>query len=168
MITIRPFRTDDAAPLLSLCRETIRTVNLRDYTPEQVRAWAPDAIDLDPWSARFLGRFVPVAEEDGRPVGFAELEDDGHIDRFYVAADRQRRGIGAALMGCLEGEARRRGMARLTVEASITARPFFEARGFRLLATQVVPCRGVEFVNHRMERAMADDGSSLVPRGGVG
>ena len=52
-------------------------------------------------------------------------------------------------------EARRLGLVRLLVEASITARPFFESQGFVMLAPQVVVCRGVEFVNYRMERMLA-------------
>ena len=76
-------------------------------------------------------RFVTVAEESQRPVGFAELEPDGHIDRVYVSADRQRRGIGRQLLAALIAEARRVGLARLFTEASITARPFFESQGFK-------------------------------------
>ena len=96
-----------------------------------------------------------MAEEAGRPVGFAELEPNGHIDRVYVSADRQRRGIGRQLLAAVIAEARRVGLARLFTEASITARPFFEAQGFAVLAPQVVTCRGVEFVNYRMERVLA-------------
>jgi len=96
-----------------------------------------------------------VAEDAGRPVGFAELEPNGRIDRVYVSADNQRRGIGRQLLGALVAEARRVGLARLFTEASITARPFFESQGFATLAPQVVTCRGAEFVNYRMERVLA-------------
>ena len=37
---------------------------------------------------------VVVAEAGGKPIGFAELEADGHIDRFYVSADHQGIGVG--------------------------------------------------------------------------
>jgi putative acetyltransferase len=147
MITIRPYRQDDAPALLTLFRDTIRRVNSRDYSPVQVAAWASDDIDTVRWFGRFSGRFVPVAEEDGRPVGFAELEPDGHIDRVYVSADHQRRGIGRQMLTSLVAEARRVGLARLFTEASITARPFFEAQGFTTLAPQVVTCRGADFIN---------------------
>ena len=58
------------------------------------------------------------------------------------------------MLSALIAEARRVGLARLFTEASITARPFFEAHGFTVLAAQVVTCRGVEFVNYRMERRL--------------
>jgi putative acetyltransferase len=150
-ITLRPYRPDDAPALLALFRDTIRRVNIRDYSPAQVAAWASDDIDPVTWAERFNGRFVPVAEESGRPVGFAELEAGGHIDRVYVS-DHQRRGIARRLLAAVVAEARRVGLTRLFTEASITARPFFEAEGFVVLASQVVTCRGVEFVNYRMER----------------
>jgi putative acetyltransferase len=150
----RSFRPDDAPVLLALFRDTIRRINSRDYDLDQIRAWASDDIDLDIWAGRFTGRFVRVAEIDGRPIGFAELEPNGHIDRLYVSADHQRRGIGRALLAALVAEARRLGVARLFTEASITARPFFESQGFVVLAPQVVTCRGAEFVNYRMERRL--------------
>ena len=104
----------------------------------------------------FAGRFVVVAEDAGRLAGFAELEANGHIDRVYVSADHQGQGIGRALLAEVVAEARRLGLVRLFVEASITARPFFESQGFAMLAPQVVVCRGVEFVNFRMERMLAE------------
>jgi putative acetyltransferase len=153
--TLRPYRPDDAPALLALFRDTIRRVNSRHYSPAQIAAWASDDIDPVAWAERFTGRFVPVAEEAGRPVGFAELEADGHIDRVYVSADHQSRGIGRQLLTAVVAEARRRGLARLFAEASISARPFFEAHGFTVLAQQVVTCRGCELVNYRMERVLA-------------
>ena len=156
MITLRPYRPDEAPALLALFRDTIRRVNSRDYSPAQIAAWASDDIDTVSWFGRFAGRYVPVAEEAGRPVGFAELEPDGHVGRVYVSADHQRRGIGRLLLAAVVAEARRVGLARLFTEASITARPFFEAQGFAVLAPQVVTCRGTEFVNYRMERVLAE------------
>jgi putative acetyltransferase len=156
VITLRPYRLDDGPALLALFRDTIRRVNCRDYSPVQIAAWASDDIDTARWFARFTGRFVPVAEKAGRPVGFAELESSGHIDRVYVSADLQRRGIGRLLIDAMVAEARRLGLVRLFTEASITARPFFEAHGFAVLTPQVVTCRGVEFVNYRMDRLLGE------------
>jgi putative acetyltransferase len=151
---VRPFREADAAALLALFRDTVRRVNCRDYRPDQIAAWASDEIDAAAWADRFRGRFVVVAESSGLPIGFTELELDGHIDRFYVSADHQRRGVGRALLAEIVTEAERQGIPRLYVEASITARPFFSGHGFTELAQQTVMARGVEFVNYRMERRL--------------
>ena len=77
MIAVREYRSADAAPLLALFRDTVRRVNFRDYSPEQISAWASDDIDPVAWAGRFTGRYVAVADDTGRPVGFAELEPDG-------------------------------------------------------------------------------------------
>lgn len=41
-----------------------------------------------------------------------------------------------------------------TVHASRTARPFFEQRGYRVLAEQQVERRGVTLTNFRMEKTL--------------
>lgn len=151
---IRQFRPGDAPALLSLFRDTVRRVNSRDYGPEQVRAWASDEIAAAEWSARFLGRFVPVAEVDGQVAGFAELESDGHIDRFYVSADHQGTGIGRALLQAIVAEARRLKIQRLYVESSVTARRFFERRMFQIVEQRTVVLRGVEFQQFFMTRLL--------------
>ena len=89
---LRAYREEDAPALLALFRDTIRRVNARDYSPEQVRAWASEDIDPGGWAGRFAGRFAVVVESGERAIGFADLEPDGHIDRFFVSADHQRRG----------------------------------------------------------------------------
>lgn len=154
MYTLRPFLPDDAPALLALFRDTIRRVNIRDYSPAQVAAWASDDIDPARWCNRFEGRFVPIAELDGRPVGFTDLEPNGHIDRFFVSADHQRRGIGRQMLTAVVDAALAMGLGRLFTEASITARPFFESQGFTVVTPQVVTCRGVELVNYKMERIL--------------
>ena len=45
MITLRPYRPNDAPALLALFRDTIRRVNSRDYSRAQIAAWASDDID---------------------------------------------------------------------------------------------------------------------------
>lgn len=153
-IVIRPYSAADAAALLALFRDTIRRVNCRDYNAAQIAAWVSDDIAPAAWAARFANRYAMVAETDGRQVGFTELEADGHIDRFYVSADHQGRGVGKTLLASVVAEAARLDVARLYLEGSITARPFFESQGFAVVAPQTVVARGVEFLNYRMERRL--------------
>ena len=80
MLSIRSYSPGDAPVLLEMFLDTIRRVNSRDYSPEQIRAWASDEISLADWSNRFSGRLTMVAELDERLVGFADLEPNGHID----------------------------------------------------------------------------------------
>jgi len=150
-LRLRQFRPEDTPILIDLFKDTVRRVNSRDYTPEQVRAWAPDEVDPARWAV-LIDRHTVVAEADDRVVGFTDLESDGHIDRFFVHADFQGQGVGRAMLTEVVAEAVRLGVYRLYAEVSITARPFFGRHGFALVAEQKVTVRGVPMANYRMER----------------
>jgi putative acetyltransferase len=153
-IDIRRYRPGDLAGMIALFRETVRRINGRDYSPQQVMAWAPDEIDARKWSNRFDNKVVWVADLDGALVGFVDVARDGLIDMLYVHADHQGAGIASRLLRTVEASARGRGLLRLFTEASITARPFFEHRGFRVIASQRVMRWAQEFVNYRMDKQL--------------
>jgi len=106
-------------------------VNARDYSPEQIRAWAPRVYPDAFCQRRFRRNWVLGAEDQGKVIGFVELGRTGEIDCFYVHHVHQHRGIGAALMARVEREARSRGSTRLFADVSVTAEPFFRRMGFR-------------------------------------
>ena len=88
-----------------------------------------------------------MAELDGQIVGFGDLDvERGYLDRLYVHRDHQGEGIATALCGALE----RAASGPITTHASITARPFFEGRGYRVLREQQVERRGVWLTNYVM------------------
>lgn len=152
---IRLYSESDFEEILALFFETVRTVNRRDYSDEQVRAWAPDRPDRVRWKKSFSDKSVFLAESDGKVLGFGELERSGHIDRFYVRSDHIGQGVGKAIYAALETEARKQGLRRLFVEASITAKPFFSRMGFRVCQEQTVTVRDVQMSNFVMEKDLA-------------
>ena len=153
-VSIRPYTLADLDLLIALFNGAVRRVASRDYTPAQIAAWAPDTPDRAAWAARLGGRPTLVAEMDGVIAGFSDLEPDGHIDMLFVDADHQGRGVAGALLDRIETMAREQGLERLFTEASITARPVFEHRGFHVEAAQDVPLRGQTFRNYRMTKAL--------------
>lgn len=154
-ITIRPFRADDVAALISLFRASVRGIDRREYTESQVLAWAPDLIEHGQFAHRCVMKSTWVAEAQGHTAGFSDLEPDGHVDMLYVHPSIQRRGVARALLTHIEKLARTRGLHRLYTEASITARPVFEAIGFLVVAPQEVRLRGEIMTNYRMEKRLA-------------
>ena len=149
-MTLRPYRPSDLREILELFYCTVHTVNAGDYTPEQLDAWANGSPDEEAWACSLSAHTALVAEEDGRLVGFGDIDASGYLDRLYVHRDVQRRGVASALCDALEGAA-----DVIVTDASVTARPFFEGRGYRVLREQQVVRHGVVLVNYRMEKRPA-------------
>ena len=93
-----------------------------------------------------------VALIDNKIVGFAELENNGHIDCFYCHHEHQGCGIGSALMREIEDRARKNKINKIFAEVSITAKPFFESKGFIVKKEQSVTIRGIALTNFVMEK----------------
>jgi GNAT superfamily N-acetyltransferase len=151
---IRDYERHDATAITRLFYETIRSVNLDQYSEEQVRAWAPAVPDPKFWHLRMSQHCTLVAEEKGQIIAFAELERDGHLDMFYCRKDVIRRGVGRALYRAVELRAIGLQLERIFVAASNTARPFFEHCGFSVLGEQTVTRAGIELSNFRMEKRL--------------
>ncbi|MHC5079930.1 MAG: GNAT family N-acetyltransferase [Planctomycetota bacterium] len=110
---IRRYRPGEERAIWEVYYGSTRNVVAREYTEEQVKRWAPDDDDMERWK-RKLARTNPfVAVIEGKIVGFAELEKDGHIDCFYCHHEVQRMGIGRALWHAVEAEAERLGLKNL-------------------------------------------------------
>lgn len=147
---IRRYEPEDLGQVTALFYDTVHAVNAADYAPEQLDAWADGAPDLDRWNGSLLAHHSLVAVE-GRDliVGFGDIDGTGYLDRLYVHKDRQGLGIATALCDRLE---RAVDAPVLTTHASITARPFFEGRGYRVLREQRVERHGVRMTNYVMEK----------------
>ena len=153
-LTIRAFQPGDALEIMRLFRDTVHNINSRDYTPEQIEAWAPALMDEPRWHERLRANFTYVAEAAGQIVGFSELERSGRIATLYVHHRYQTQGIASRLLSDMETRARALGARRLTAEASLTAYGFFQRRGFKLVRAQDVMLNGVGLRNFIMERVL--------------
>jgi GNAT superfamily N-acetyltransferase len=152
IVKIRPYSTDDLNEVVVLFGRSVRDIAGRDYSGEQVEAWAPGQPDMALWGNRLASGTVLVAEVAGRVAGFARLEDSGSIDLLFVCPEVERQGVASALMEEILAKARALGIGKLAAEVSVTARPFFESQGFKVVRDQSVLRRGVTLRNHLMER----------------
>jgi UPF0176 protein len=151
---IRLFQKQDSDQIAQLFHNTIREVNIRDYSPTQVQAWAPEDIYFTDWTEHCTKKFTYVAEEEDKIIGFAQLEPNGHIDCFYCHKDYQRCGVGTRLYRAIEAKSLELKIEHLFVEVSITARAFFKSRGFTVVKEQQVTCRGEKLTNFVMEKSL--------------
>jgi putative acetyltransferase len=154
MIEIRLFEAQDAEQIAQLFHETVREINVHDYSCSQVKAWAPDDIYFRNWVEVCSSRFTYVADDDGAIFGFGELEPNGHIDCFYCHKNYQRCGVGGQIYQAIEAKAVELSVNRLFTEASITAKSFFQRMGFLVVQEQSVTHRGETFINYAMEKLL--------------
>ena len=97
--------------------------NARDfYTEEQLNAWAPTDYDEQGWKSRLCAMRPFIALVEGQPVGYADLQESGYIDHFYVSGDASGRGIGSLLMRHIHEVAAMRGLLRLSAHVSLSGR----------------------------------------------
>ena len=129
-LALRPFLPADAPLLREIFRASIEELTDEDYTPAQQDAWASAADDEAAFGKRLGSQLTLVATLAGSPVGFASLAGGNRIDMLYVHPAAAGQGVGAMLVDALEKLAGARGAAKLTVDASDSARGFFEKRGY--------------------------------------
>lgn len=155
-LSIRRYRPDDLDAVIDIFQRAVRLTAAKDYSPAQIEAWAQ--VDRGRWAARRLDHPTWLALAGAQPAGFTDLEEagalGGHLDMLFVDPDHGGRGVARALVATVEAEARRAGLRRLFTEASITARPFFERQGFRLIADQEVERNGQRLRNFRLEKPL--------------
>lgn len=152
---VRNFHKTDTKTLIELFRETVHRVCCADYSVEQLKAWAPDIIDESVWESRFEKSYTLVAEENGVVLGFANLENDGNIDMFYVNAQTQGKGVGKTLLRHLEKHAKDLKLEKITSDVSLTARKFFQHSDFHTDEEYIKVRNGVEFKNTLMSKRLS-------------
>ncbi|MDL2399356.1 GNAT family N-acetyltransferase [Rhizobium mayense] len=151
ILTVRAYVPADADLTIEIFLRAIREVASKDYNQAQVDAWAK-VEDREAWAKRRSSRPAWIVQSGIVPIGFADLVPDGLLDMMFVHPDYKGMGAASLLLKAIETEARKQGLGRIFTEASLTARPFFERRGFRVLASQRVEKRGQMLENFRMEK----------------
>ncbi len=146
---IREYKPTDCEDLANLFYLTVHTVNAKDYTKEQLNAWATGKIDLKEWNKSLLAHYTVVAVENNIIVGFGDIDKSGYLDRLFVHRNYQRQGIATAICDKLEQAVE---VNKIVTHSSITAKPFFEQRGFSAVKQQQVIRQGVVLTNYVMEK----------------
>lgn len=143
---IRKYQPSDCKELTELFYNTVHNVNAKDYTKEQLNVWATGQVDLEKWNESLQEHFSVVAADDEIIVGFGDIDKTGYLDRLFVHADYQRKGIATAICNQLEQAAN----GDITTHASITAKPFFEKKGYKIVKEQQVERQGIFLTNYVM------------------
>ncbi len=158
---IREYTSSDCKQLAELFYQTVHVVNAKDYTNKQLDVWATGYVDLKEWNKLFLEHNTLVAIKNSIIVGFGDIDKSGYLDRLYVHKDYQGQGIATAICNKLEQSVK---ACKIVTHASITAKPFFEKRGYRVIKEQQVIREGIALSNYVMEKSyMKQNGPVLLP-----
>ena len=161
-MVIRKYKSSDCKYLAELFYQTVHVINAKDYTKEQLDVWAPDGMDIEEWGRTLSEHYTIVAVKNDRivgfgdidQVGFGDIDQTGYLDRLYVHKDCQNQGIASAICHILERAVH---TDQITVHASITAKPFFLSRGYKIIKEQIIIRRGVSLINYSMEKYLRDN-----------
>ena len=123
-MVIRKYNSADCPATAKLFYNTVHTVNVADYSKEQLDAWAPKNPDLDKWDRSL---------------------------RLFVHRNFQGKGTASAICSLLEASVN---TGLITVHASITAKPFFLRRGYNVIKEQQVLRDGVFLTNFVMQKSL--------------
>lgn len=148
---IRAAVESDAAEICTMCVNTVREINIRDYSPEQVAKWSGRLEDTERMTKRLREQHSLLALSDQMVVGIVTWTDDGYLDLFYIHSEFQGKGCGSRLMEEMLQRSKAGGISSVYSDVSITARPFFRKYGFKTLQQQRVHIDQTEFVNYRMQ-----------------
>ena len=152
-IKLRKYHSDDCEDVWKLFYNTIHSVNSTDYTEPQLDAWAPKDMDLHTWNQRLLRNdYAVVAELNDVIVGIGTADDIGYFDLLYIHKDYQRMGIATLIAGEIEAYLYKKDVQTISTDASITAKCFFEKRGYVVQKEQSVDCKGQFLINFKMQK----------------
>jgi ribosomal protein S18 acetylase RimI-like enzyme len=96
------------------------------------------------------GRRRLVAELDGRPIGFADYRDDGHVKYLFVDPATQGHGAGVALLDAVQARAGAVSVHVLAVNDVAVA--WYLRRGLKVVDGWIEPLAGQDAVWLRLAR----------------
>ena len=128
---IRAALQSDAVELKKLFQNTVLAINRRDYSQAEVEDWASCGDDLSNIEDMIKTHYFIVAvNQQSEIVGFSSITPQGYLHSMFVHKDFQGEGIATILLNEIEQYAITNGIMRITSEVSLTARPFFEKKGY--------------------------------------
>ena len=160
MLVIRPALVSDFGTMARAFHDSVRQAARQDYTEDQLRAWSPEILSPEHWQRRTANLEVRVALMGEALAGFIGFTLAGYIDLLFTRPEFVRQGVAKTLLREAEDALTKLGVTTAWTEASLTARRFFEAMGYRFVREQTVCCGGVELRNCRMEKTLTQGGAA--------
>lgn len=153
--TLRPYLPADLPLLFEIRLSAIEELTEEDYEEAQRRAWAESANDEEALGETLRKGLSLVGLVGGAPVGFIVLTEGGVIDQLYVHPAAARAGVASTLVDAIEKLAAARKIQNLVVDASDTAKPLFDKRGYIAERRNTIALGDVWLGNTRMKKKLS-------------
>ncbi len=108
-------------------------------------------MDPELWGQRIKGINPYVVVDGDKILGYADLQDNGYIDHFFVRGGQSKKGIGRLLMNHIIEDAKVKSIPELSSDVSLAAQGFFSRFGFEVIQRKEVEVRGVMLENALMK-----------------
>ena len=152
---IRVALQSDTVELNQLFQNTVLAINRRDYSQAEVEDWASCGDNLANIKDMIKTHYFIVAvNQQSEIVGFSSITPQGYLHSMFVHKDFQGKGIAIMLLNEIEQYAITNGIMRITSEVSLTARPFFEKRGYIVAEEQKRKANQLSLTNFWMAKQM--------------
>jgi GNAT superfamily N-acetyltransferase len=125
---------EDATLLFELRRRSILELAPSGMSVREAEAWA---MQLAPsgMERKLRELEIWISERDNRVAGWGAIRGD-FLQGLYTASEYAGQGVGAELLGWLEGLMRGRGIHAVRAEASSNAKAFYLRRGYEVTGPQ--------------------------------
>ncbi len=153
-MSIKIYEQKYCQQLYNLFYDTVHTINQKDYNKAQLDSWATLSPDLDKWCQPLKDSYSLIYFERDNIIAFGNITKEGYLDRLYVHKDHNGKGIGTLLADQLETYVTDLGLREIVTQASITARPFFEKRGYQIIKKQTVERNNQKLINFIMKKTI--------------
>ncbi|MDP8998103.1 MAG: GNAT family N-acetyltransferase [Pseudomonadota bacterium] len=128
---IRAAISEDIPTLRALIERSIRRLNAKEHSPESMELvcslFTEERLHRD-----LQRRDIFIMENHELPVGTISL-GEGKLHSLFVEPEHAGKGYGSRLVTHIEEFARSRKLRKLSLNASLTAIPFYEKMGYRKL-----------------------------------
>lgn len=156
--SIRRAKHEDAVGIIHAHVTSIRHLCAKDYTPEQIEAWAGRKFRADSWRQTIDRDFVWVIEGEEKILGFGHLAlmdvETGEVMGLYFIPPAVGKGLGKKMFTEMLSVCHVNNLKKITLHATVTAKSFYESLGFYQSASDdtiemrgvAIPCFPMEFI----------------------
>lgn len=151
---IKKYTSEYFEEVLSLMKNTIRTVNSNDYNSDQITAWITK-IDPIKLKSSLRANTTLIALINNKLVGFVDMDSSGYLDHLYVHKDYQKQNIGENLVLSIEKELHKNNnLTKFSTYASITSLNFFLKLNYKVIKENTVSINSVNLTNYLLEKSI--------------